>query len=318
MKWMIISAPVLCSAAIALASAAGADTPDADFLGGSDNALIVGPTGIADPGAGYISDTLSVYLDPAGFGGTAADVHVVDYPANADVGPSVEQGYNALTADVLAYFGCTDVCTSTEIADTLATKGPLTLDGYSQGASVISGDEAILAKDGVTPNAVDILLVGDTSSTQPAGLVSGFGPGFLDQWPEQELNMDILDLLGWGADPPTGSTDLATDLTPNNYFPTEVFVIQGDVYGDYGVDGDDAASDGGIIHDAYNGLLQSEIDKATDVAVNSSGTGVVDNDIPTATGAQLFTDGISTIYSDIPALPGAQLIDALLAAVNSL
>ena len=285
----------LAALAVAMAPLASADTPDPGFLDGSDHALVVGPTLLGPtlfgaPGAGYISHTLNDYLDPAGFGGNASDVEDVIYPASENFGPSVATGEADLTQAVLAYFGCTNVCTPTEIAD----HAPLTLDGYSQGADVISGDEQTLADDGIPEDALRILMAGDTSSTQPAGEVAGFGPGFLDAWPEQGLNALILDLLGWGTNPAAGSTDLITDLTPNNLYPTEVFTLQGDYYGDYGVNGTDAASDGTTIHDAYNGLTVPEIDTATPVV-----------------------DGLTTYY-DIPSLTGSELWSALIDALGTL
>jgi hypothetical protein len=280
----------LAALAVAMAPLASAD-PDADFLSGSTDALIVGATSIGDPGAGYIADTLNDYLDPAGFGGNASDVKDVVYPASENFGPSVAAGESALTKDVLAYFGCTNVCTSTEIA----SHAPLTLDGYSQGASVISGDEQTLANDGIPSDALRILMIGDTSSTQPEGAVPGFGPGFLDAWPEQGSNAQFLTDIGWGTNPPAGSTDLITDLTPNNLYPTEVFTLQGDYYGDYGVNGTDTSLLLGLpIHEAYLGLTQAEIDSATTVV-----------------------DGMTTYY-DIPALTGPDLWSALIDSLGAL
>jgi hypothetical protein len=282
----------LAAFAVAMSPLALAD-PDPGFLDGSDHALIVGPTLLGptlfgDPGAGYISETLNNYLDPAGFGGNASDVQDVIYPASTNFGPSVAAGESALTKDVLTYFGCTNVCTPTEIAN----HAPLTLDGYSQGASVISGDEQTLANDGIPSDALRILMIGDTSSTQPEGAVPGFGPGYLDAWPEQYSNAQFLTDIGWGTNPPAGSTDLITDLTPNNLYPTEVFTLQGDYYGDYGVNGQDAVST--LIHQAYNGLTLPEINTAIPVV-----------------------DGLTTYY-DIPTLTGSELWSALIDSLGTL
>jgi hypothetical protein len=269
-------------ATLALTAVPAHADPDADFLSGSTDALIVGPTGIGDPGAGYISATLNNYLDPAGFSGNASDVQDVIYPASDNYGPSIATGEADLTQAVLAYFGCTNVCTPAEIA----AHAPLTLDGYSQGANVISGDEQTLADDGIPQDALRILMVGDTSSTQPAGELAGFGGGFIQDFVDTPTIEPLVKALG--------PSNLIGDLTPNNLYPTEVFTIQGDFYGDFGPNGADTSLLGLLDHEAYLGLTQAEIDSATTVV-----------------------DGMTTYY-DIPALTGPELWSALIDSLGTL
>src|ERR1700743_302546 len=104
MKKVILGA-ALCFAAVAFASPANADSSSSSsdwlsglisiedwlfgwgkssdpgsasagagstFLDGSTHALILGPTGIPTPDAGYISAAEKLYLDPAGYDGTTA------------------------------------------------------------------------------------------------------------------------------------------------------------------------------------------------------------------------------------------------------
>ncbi len=85
----------LCSAAVALAGAANADD-GGDFLSGSTNALILGATGLPTPDAAYVTDAENLYLDPAGYSGTAATPQALTTSEGFDFGPSVTQDERAL------------------------------------------------------------------------------------------------------------------------------------------------------------------------------------------------------------------------------
>lgn len=255
------------------AGVAHADSLDGPgVLSGSDLAIIVGPTGIDYPNATYIADAETLYLDPNGFSpnGIAADLPF--YSATDNFGPSVEAGQLDLaTAAVLGYYlGAFDAA------------HPLTLFCYSQGAVVCNNDEPILIKDGIPSDAIKIVEIGDTSSSQ-TGWDGAPGPidGFLDNTAAPgSLTAFVLDALGWG--------NLVGDGTPTNDYETLVYTIYGDMWADV------TAPLCVLCHDAYLGLTPAEISSAVPVI-----------------------EGLTT-YFDIPALSTTALDNALLTAVGAL
>ena len=94
---------------------------------------------------------------------------------------------------------------------------PLTLFCYSQGAVVCNNDEPTLIKDGIPSDAIKIVEIGDTSSSQ-TGWDGAPGPidGFLDNTAAPgTLTALGLDALGWG--------NLVGDTTPTNDYDTYVY-----------------------------------------------------------------------------------------------
>ncbi len=212
-------------------SAGVAHADDADFLSGSTDALVLGPTGDFTAYPGYVESVDKLYLDPAGFGGTGTAYTI---PDTFDFGPSVTEGETQLLTTVEADYSAGDFSAS----------DPLTLFGYSQSASVISGDEQALADYGIPEDALKIMLVGDTSNPIT---------GFIANWADVPANAQFLDEIGWG--------NLVGLITPDNLYPTEVYTISGDYYGDY----TNAASDGTDIHLAYMGESATAIANATEM-----------------------------------------------------
>src|ERR1700744_296697 len=95
----VILGVALCGAAVALAGAANAD--NSDFLSGSTDALVLGPTGIPTPDAVYISDAENLYLDPNGYDGTTASTLALTTPETTSLS-SVPQGETDLINAVVA------------------------------------------------------------------------------------------------------------------------------------------------------------------------------------------------------------------------
>lgn len=265
----LVKATIIAPGAVALSCGiAYADGTDSDFLTGSDDALVLGASGISEPSSTRVADATSLYLDPNGFTGTAT---ALDTNEGFDDGPDVTADENTITSTVVSDYDAHD----------FGPGDPLTIFAYSQSGVAVSDDEQTLYNDGIPTDALRLVMVGDTAAqnTDPAtGYSSG---GFLDNWGDTTLGEDILNFLGWG--------NLIDNTTPNNLYPTEVYTIYGDEYGDYV----NAASNGSTIHDAYLGLTSAEIDSALPV-----------------------TDGLTT-YFDIPALDLTQLLDALLAAAGA-
>jgi hypothetical protein len=254
------------------AAAAHADSvDDPGLLSGSELALLVGPTGIAYPNAAYIADAEQLYLEPNGFSPDGIALGL-PYSASANFGPSVAEGQLNLATAALAgyYLGFFDAA------------HPLTLFCYSQGAVICNNDEAILFNGGIPSNAINIVEIGDTSSSQ-TGWDGAPGPvdGFLDNAAAPgTLTALGLYALGWG--------NLVGDITPNNYYDTYVYTIYGDPWADF------AAPVCLLCHDAYLGLTPAEISSAFPVI-----------------------DGLTT-YFDIPALSTTALDNALLHALPAL
>jgi hypothetical protein len=248
----------LCSAALALAGAANADH-GGDFLAGSTNALILGATGLPTPDAAYITDAENLYLDPAGYSGTAATTQALTTSEGFDFGPSVTRDENALVTAVVDDYKAGDMaCNAAGVCS-----DPLTVFSYSQSSVSDSLAEQQLAKDGIPTDALRFVMIGDTASAQG---------GFLNTLAETPMGQQILDDFGW--------QNLVGDTTPDNLYPTEVYTIDGDFWADYA----NAASDGQQLHDAYLGLMSAEIESATQVVDGMT----TYYDIPTLTSPELF------------------------------
>jgi len=189
---------------------------DPGVLSASDLAIIVGRTGVGDPNATYIADAEALYLDPNGFSPTGIAEDLAFYPASDNFGPSVAAGQNGLTTTaVLDYY-----------LGAFNAAHPLTLFCYSQGAVVCNNDEPTLIKDGIPSDAIKIVEIGDTSSSQ-TGWDGAPGPidGFLDNTAAPgTLTALGLDALGWG--------NLVGDTTPTNDYDTYVDTIYGDEWAD--------------------------------------------------------------------------------------
>lgn len=166
MKKVILGA-ALCSAAAALAGAANADTTS-DFLSGSTNALIMGPTGISTPDAAYISDAVNLYLDPNGYAGTTASTLALTTPETYKFLPSVTQGETDLVNAVVADYSAGNMdCTASGVCS-----DPLTIFSYSQSSAIASLAEQQLTDDKIPSDALRFVMLG----ANPAGVTDNLYP----------------------------------------------------------------------------------------------------------------------------------------------
>jgi hypothetical protein len=278
MKKAILGA-ALCSAAVAFASPAEADTNSDfwaaavnaisdwllgpanadgasdvllgstnaatdDFLTGSTHALILGPTGIPTPNAFYISDAENLYLYPNGYEGTAATTLALTTPETNDFETSVPQGEAILINAIEANYNAGDMgCDATGVCS-----DPLTIFTYSQSSAIAALAEQELADDNIPSDALRFVMLGAN---------------------------------------PTG--------VPNDLFPTEIYNIHGDAFaepGSLGTTWQDILF-GAELHEAYLGLTQAEIDSATTTV-----------------------EGLTTIH-EIPTLTTLELWQALLTAATA-
>ncbi|MGB6209898.1 PE-PPE domain-containing protein [Mycobacterium sp.] len=160
MKKVVLGA-ALCSAAVALAGAANADS---NFLSGSDDALILGPTGIPTPNAAYISDAVKLYIDPNGYDGTTATTLALTTPETTSLS-SVPQGEKDLINAVVADYNAGDMhCASGVCSD------PLTIFTYSQSSAVASLAEQQLAADKIPTEALRFVMLGANPTGVPDNL----------------------------------------------------------------------------------------------------------------------------------------------------
>ncbi|MDD7814943.1 PE-PPE domain-containing protein [Mycobacterium sp. CSUR Q5927] len=171
MKKVIFGA-ALCGAALALAAGAHANADSAadittqatyDFLYGSTEALVLGPTGIPTPSANYISNGIDLYLEPMGYQGTVASSEALTMPNSYDFLESVPEGEKVLIDAVLAAYhagdmGCDDwgVCSD-----------PLTIFTYSQSSLIAAYAQDDLMKAGVPEDALRFVMLGATPGAVP-------------------------------------------------------------------------------------------------------------------------------------------------------
>ncbi|MEB3032883.1 PE-PPE domain-containing protein [[Mycobacterium] nativiensis] len=165
MKRLIIGA-ALCGAALALAAGANAANQNYDFLYGSTDALVLGPTGISTPSANYINHGMDLYLDPLGYQGTAASTLALTTPNSYNFLTSVPEGEKILVDAILADFqngdmGCNNLGVCTD---------PLTIFTYSQSSLVAANAQDDLIEAGVPANALRFVMLGATPAAVPTNL----------------------------------------------------------------------------------------------------------------------------------------------------
>jgi hypothetical protein len=192
MKKMILGA-ALCGAAIAFASPAAADSdsafwaagasaiedwllnpggygdatytgpPISDVLSDSTHAIVLGSTGIATPGVGYISDALNLYLLPNGYEGDLASTLPLTTPNTFSFLESVQQGQQDLINGILADFNAGDMgCNATGVCS-----DPLTIFTYSQSSAVAALAEQQLFADKIPTDALHFVMLGANPTGVP-------------------------------------------------------------------------------------------------------------------------------------------------------
>lgn len=226
-------------AAAAVVPVAHADDGYTDFLDGSTNALILGPTGTATPDAAYISTAESLYLNPNGFDGDAV---ALTTPETSDFGPSVTAGEADLVSAIEVDYSAGD----------MSAADPLTVVTYSQSSVIASLAEQQLHNYGIPTEDLRFLMVGDTSSAE-----GGFLNSYLSEAPSW-LSQDITNLLnqeGWG--------NILGATTPNDLYPTDVYTIQGDGWADFTSNIWNDLFGMSVTHQEYFGLTADQIASAT-------------------------------------------------------
>lgn len=168
MKQMITGA-VLCGAALAWAAAANAESYTFDnrqFLDGSTDALVLGPTGIPTPDADYIGKGMNLYLDPMGYDGTTASTLALTLPNSFNFFDSVPAGRTILIDQILADYHEGDMgCDAAGVCS-----NPLTIFTYSQSSLVAALSEKQLMDAGVPVDALRFVMLGANAGSVPTDL----------------------------------------------------------------------------------------------------------------------------------------------------
>ena len=230
----------------------------ADFLDGSNHAIVLGPTFIPDPTTfpGYVPGAVTEYLQPLGFSDSGTVTALIT-PETANFGPSIAAGVGILVHAIETDYN----------AGEISAADPLTVFGFSQSAVITSLAEQELAAYGIPLPDLRFVMLGDAAANPPSGPT-----GLLDTWGATPFGHAVDQFLGW--------SNLDDVTTPNGLYPTDVFTVVNDFFADTATPADFAANPLGALwqdfvgffeHGAYlGGLPESEILTAID------GGGVLD------------------------------------------
>jgi hypothetical protein len=222
---------------------------------GDGVALILGPGGSPTVPDAYMSTVDQLYLEPLGFTGTTVAV-THDF---ADLFNSrIDLEVPALVAAVNAQMATGDV----------SAADPLVIMGYSESATAATiAMQELNAQGNIPTDDLHFVLLGDSASN-----FGGFLNTFLPSLPES-LQQSLEQLLD---SPALGLTGLFPTPTPDDLYPTTVYALPGDGWGDWPSDAstDPSAELQAIVglfstHFEYFGLTPAEIGDA--VLTNQDG-----------------------------------------------
>jgi PE-PPE domain len=205
-----------------------------------DEALVIIP--VDNPA--YADAAANLYLHAAGFtiDPDYSNVATLDMPevvSSGTLNDAVNYGVNELVSTVESDYQAGD----------FSSTDPLYIFGYSQSSVVMGMAEQQLAtydNGAITPDDLHFVMVGDSASAE-----GGFLNTFLDEFPAS-WQQSIVDLFKeFGADEVLGQ------VTPDQYFPTDVYSLSGDGWSIY----DNGLNNAGLFSDhlEYLGLTSQEI-----------------------------------------------------------
>jgi len=184
------------------------DTADSPL--GDGTALVFGGSGVPIPPPQYVDAADTLYLEPLGFTGTSQSSFTPEgaYPLTGvqSLGPvtSVSEGEQIMVSDIDSQIA----------AGGVSPENPVVVFGYSQSTDIASLTMSELAQQGVPPDDVHFVLVGDLQN--PNG---GFATTF---------------------DFPAGNTSAFTALeedfapaTPSELYPTDIYTLEYDGFADF-------------------------------------------------------------------------------------
>jgi|SRR5882757_345718 len=204
-----------------------------------DEALVIIP--VNNPA--YADAAANLYLQPSGFevAPDYSNVATLDMPevvSGGTLNDAVNQGEDQLVQAIV-----------TDYHNGVMDDGPLYVFGYSQSDVVMGMAEQQLAADGVPSQDLHFVMVGDSASAE-----GGFLNAFINEMPASWQPYIVDAFKAFGADEVLGQ------VTPNNYYPTDVYSLSGDGWTNY----DYGLNDAGLFSDhlEYLGLTSQEIASA--------------------------------------------------------
>jgi hypothetical protein len=204
-----------------------------------DEALVIIPV----DNAAYADAAANLYLQPSGFEitpgyGNVATLDMPEVVSGGTLNDAVNQGEAQLVQAIV-----------TDYHNGVMDNGPLYVFGYSQSSVVMGMAEQQLAADGVPSQDLNFVMVGDSASAE-----GGFLNAFIDEMPASWQPYIVDAFKAFGADAVLGQ------VTPDNYYPTEVYSLSGDGWTNY----DNGLNDAGLFSDhlEYLGLTSQEIASA--------------------------------------------------------
>jgi hypothetical protein len=204
-----------------------------------DEALVIIPVN----NAAYADAAANLYLQPSGFEitpdyGNVATLDMPEVVSGGTLNDAVNQGVQSLVSTIEADYQAGDM------AD-----GPLYVFGYSQSDVVMGMAEQQLHADGIPQGDLHFVMVGDSASAE-----GGFLNAFIDEMPASWQPYIVDAFKEFGADEVLGQ------VTPDNYYPTDVYSLSGDGWTNY----DYGLNDAGLFSDhlEYLGLTSQEIASA--------------------------------------------------------
>ncbi|CAJ1506528.1 PE-PPE domain-containing protein [[Mycobacterium] kokjensenii] len=220
----------------------------------TDQSLVIIPT----QNQNY-ADLAGMYLTAAGFQNPDDEpigiVNIPEYIPFSTLANTVDIGVKQLVEQVVELW---------DDGNGFNGDDPLYLLGYSQGAVVVSLAEQEFVKAGIPPEALHLVMIGDSASSQ-GGWLNSFLTS-LESWlPEWVVTMVRQNLVSWGIAPPVlGAT------TPDGLYATDVWSLSGDGWANW----DGGKGLGGMFNDHlwYLGLSQEDIDGAEVVNPDAVGT----------------------------------------------
>jgi hypothetical protein len=205
-----------------------------------DQALVIIP--VNNPQ--YADAAANLYLHAAGFTidpgySNVGTLNMPEVVSGGTLNDAVNQGVASLVSKIDTEY----------LAGVISSTDPLYVFGYSQSSVVMGMAEQQLHADGIPQGDLHFVMVGDSASAE-----GGFLNAFIDEFPTSWQPYIVDMFKGFGADVVLGQ------VTPDSYYPTDVYSLSGDGWTNY----DYGLNDAGLFSDhlEYLGLTSQEIASA--------------------------------------------------------